>query len=878
MKIIFSFSKICIWISLLFCFKPAYCQDELLPGGLYPSGTLILTPSSIENNKIKYLQPQNISFLNYKLSDSSVQLAPVLPENFNWVLCYNMKAQNGKLFNYFFYAGWSATTQPLTTVGRLRMFQEDVTKKIYSNAYHLAFQQKHGPENEIFLLIVSPQKQKVKIKLTKETIGVERSFEFNMEALEAKFINISIPPEEYTLTTWNREITNRSVTNLPNWLFYKGDISNAYQAKINTSLWQPVTIPHTWNATDQFDVRNYKDSINIFEMYYRGDAWYRTTFTIPSIKKNLHHQLNFMAVNQVAEVWLNEKYLGKHIGGYTPFSFDITKYVQYNAPNVLAVKVNNSYNYDIPPHTADFNFLGGIYRQVNITSTSATFVKETKIFTPDVNVSASSIEIKTTLQNDLPVPQKIKLVTNLVNPYNEIVASWIKDTTLQATTTLTIVQHGNHKNPLLWSPEHPYLYKIFTTVYNLKNQPLDQVNNNIGFRFFKISADSGFFLNGQSYKLKGVNFHQDYYMKGNSVDSNTKLNDILWIKKMGANYVRMSHYPHHPYVLDLCDSLGLIVWEEIPVVNTVGREAFIKNAVTMMDEMIHRDINHASIIFWGVGNEYYRKFFPKEELEYCLKTTAATNARAKLLDPYRLTIQAQNDLANDLIMPITDVQARNRYLGWYEGTYNDFAGYMYNQHRLHPTWKLLISEYGAEGKYGYHVNNPTIFDHSETYQVALHKAYWHTIRDSLYLAGATIWNMFDFASFAKIGNMPHVNKKGMMTYDRKPKDVFYYYQSQWATKPMAYIVSHTLNHRTGVKGSKQYVEVFSNCDEVELFQNGKSLGVLNKKQMLKNKKEWKWEVTFSEGLNQFKAIAKTSQQTVSDDMECYFSAVENEQH
>jgi beta-galactosidase len=176
-----------------------------------------------------------------------------------------------------------------------------------------------------------------------------------------------------------------------------------------------------------------------------------------------------------------------------------------------------------------------------------------------------------------------------------------------------------------------------------------------------------------------------------------------------------------------------------------------------------------------------------------------------------------------------------------------------------------VSEYGAEGKYGYHVNNPTLFDHSETYQVNLHKAYWRAIKNNDFIIGGTIWNMFDFASFAKIGNVPHINQKGMMTYDRKPKSVYYYYQSEWSNEPMVYIYSHTHIHRTGKLNEPQNIEVFSNCASVELLLNGKSLGKIEK-----NKNEFSWKSLLKPGINNLKAIGNKDGQIVTDHLQIIF--------
>jgi beta-galactosidase len=825
--------------------------QSLLKGGLAGNQQLILTGNKAENSKNKNLAASAIGYLNYDDGKEKVQFAPQMPNGWNWVALFNVKAKS-KTANYFMYDGWLAATDRIASNHRLRRFESDITQKISSNAYHMAFQRKQVVENEVFMLVVSPAKQKVKIKLSKEEFGTERILEYDMEELEARFVHIVMPPAEYTVITWQPEKTDRTNVALSQWEFTFD--KQGLQRPPAVSKGVRVTIPHTWNDTDIFDSRNFKDTINIMEMFQRGVGWYKTNFTIPVAEKNKEHKVHFLGANQVAEAWLNGQYLGKHIGGYTGFQFGISKHIKYGAANELLVRVDNRYDFDIPPHTADYNFLGGIYREVYLTSTAKSFIQQTTFSTPKVSHRNASVAIQAAFANNNGAVKKV--VINLVSPYNEIIQSWVQPVSalqqkIQVSDTI--------RNPVLWSPGRPTLYQLYTTLYDANNKAIDQIKENVGFRFFSFNADSGFYLNGERLKLKGVNVHQDYLNKGWAVDSTQKREDYLWMKKMGVNYVRMSHYPKHPYELYLCDSLGFIVWEEIPVVNTVGRDKFIDNAKMMMREVIERDYNRPSVIFWGVGNEYYRNFFTQEDATYALKCTREAAAVCKQLDPYRFTIQAQNDLVDYEIFKYTDIQGRNRYFGWYEKTYNDFEREMEVEHNKHPDWKLLVSEYGAEGKYGYHVNNPQIFDHSETYQLNYHKAYWKVIEKYPYLAGGTIWNMFDFASFAKIGNSAHINKKGMLTFDRKPKDVFYYYQSVWTDDAMVRIAGHTYTHRRVEAGQALPVEVFSNGETVELFVNGVSQGKKSKAD------GFIWETVLPEGYHRMKAVAHKEGIAVKDE-------------
>jgi beta-galactosidase len=846
--------------------------QTLLPGGLQGDKPLLITPSAEENKKLEGKSVYAVDFFGFKETDRSFQFTPTLRDNWTWLAIFNAPLK-GKKVNTFFYDSWVATDQPKTmSNGRRRNFDKDITNLIRSNAYHIGFQRKQAVENEIFLLIVSPTKQKVVLELDEKTIGIRRRLTYDMEAWEAKFVHIIIPPQEYTVVTWKPEATQRQVRTISKgWKFFKGDVANAQAIGLPDEAWQSIDLPHTWNADELYDYRNYKDTIDVTQMIYRGIGWYRKEFVVDESWKGKYIKVNFLAANQVAEVYLNGNYLGKHIGGYTEFHFGqpFMKHVRFDQPNILAVKVDNRFDYDIPPHTADYNMLGGIYRDVQLIATDHAFVKEAKIFTPSVAPEEAKVEANMMLRNMAEKDRSVKLITNIISPYNEIIASDVRNVTIKAGEKPVFKINFTIKNPLLWSPDYPNLYRVSAAIYEPSDWQrngacIDQQFYPLGFRTVTFDAAKGVALNGSPIKLKGVNVHQDFMHKGWAVDLKQKREDFILIKNMGANYVRLSHYPHHPYVMHLCDSLGLMVWSEVPVVNTIGRDKFVENAVNMMDELITRDINHPSIIMWGVGNEYYRNFFTKEDADYALKSTTAVAQKAKQLDPYRPTVQAQNDLIDERILPLTDIQGRNRYFGWYEKTYADFDREMKEEHKKHPDWKLLVSEYGAEGKYGYHLNEPALFDHSESYQVALHKAHWTSIRDNDFILGCTIWNMFDFASFAKVGNIPHINQKGMMTYDRKPKSVYYFYQSQWADKPMVHIYSHTWTHRYGKPNEKQPLEIFSNCDTVEVFLNGQSKGKKSKQE------GYVWSIDFFVGMNEVKAVGSKDGESVNTKMQLHY--------
>ena len=232
------------FLLLSFFFFFSVNAQQLIPGGLQGDKHIVLTPSAEENKKIAGKQASKIDYLGFKETERSFQFTPVLPEQWNWVAVFNAPLK-GKKINTFYYDSWVATDQPkILTNGRRRNFDQDVTKFIRSNAYHIGFQRKQVVENEIFLLIVSPVKQKVVLEFDERTIGIRRRLTYDMDALEAKFVHIVIPPQEYTVVTWKPEVSQREIRSLnKGWKFFRGDLPHAIDETLDDAGWQSVNIP-----------------------------------------------------------------------------------------------------------------------------------------------------------------------------------------------------------------------------------------------------------------------------------------------------------------------------------------------------------------------------------------------------------------------------------------------------------------------------------------------------------------------------------------------------------------------------------------------------------------------------------------------------------
>lgn len=382
---------------------------------------------------------------------------------------------------------------------------------------------------------------------------------------------------------------------------------------------------------------------------------------------------------------------------------------------------------------------------------------------------------------------------------------------------------------------------------------LMKVDQPLGFRYFNVDANTGFYLNGKHLDLHGVNRHQDRLNKGWGIGPAEHLEDFNLIKEMGANGIRLAHYQHAEYFYQLCDSNGMIIWAEFPYVNNATiSTAFYDNAKQQLIELIRQNYNHPSIFFWGVGNELAGSPDPNPLM-------TQLNDLGHSEDPTRLTTYASN-VTESAQSWHTDVTGFNRYDGWYSGSYNAFSTWADTTHTNHPSSKLGVSEYGAGASAFIHTTSPVVMDHSEEYQCLFHEAYWQAMKVRPFLWGKFIWNMFDFAVDGRNeGDTPGRNDKGMVTYDRKTKkDVFYYYKVNWTDTPVVYITSRRFTNRTG---STTDIKIYSNCDSVELKINGISKGIKN----ATGDRIFKWTgMTLTGGNNDIQAIGTKSGIQYSD--------------
>ena len=595
--------------------------------------------------------------------------------------------------------------------------------------------------------------------------------------------------------------------------------------------WTSVNLPHTYNE----DAYRTKD-------YYKGKGEYFLNLKMPDIDKSRRYFIKFDAVNKSALLCVNDSVAIDHAGGYSAFCQDITPYIK-NDDNKIFVTVDNSRR-DVPPLSADFTFWGGIYRDVWLISTPLQHFDlcdnaSSGIYVTPLNVSENSagLKVKSRIKNDDKISTDVRLVMTLNDKSGKEVSSKTKNIKLEPNRIAVIeTDLPEIQNPNLWSPENPYLYSLTAKIIDSKSgKTIDSSTIPAGFRWFSFDGDKGFKLNGRHYKLRGINRHQDLSPVGVSLDDEAHRRDIRLLKDLGCNFVRLAHYQQDDAILDECDRLGLIVWEEIPVVNMVPDEnGFDDVCETNLVEMIRQHYNHPSVMIWGYMNEILLRAPSDKSNEWDAAKTRITNLANRLEkklkeeDPNRASVMAFHgtNRYNTVGLDITDVQGWNLYQGWYGGDLSGFERYLENQHSRYPHRSLIVSEWGAGSDRRLHSNLPEPFDFSIEYQQKYIEHYLPYIEQNDYISGGAYWNFIDFNVAERQESLPRVNNKGLFYNNRKPKDVAYYFKSMW--RDDIPVVHLAVNDRESVvcdDDSLTAIKIYSNCPDVELYVNGISHGV-----------------------------------------------------
>ena len=593
------------------------------------------------------------------------------------------------------------------------------------------------------------------------------------------------------------------------WFFNKG-----YESQSPEKI--KVDLPHTWNASDAMF-----GNVN----YYRGMATYSRLIVVPSSESGKRVFLRVKAAQTVADVYLDNHFIAQHKGGYTAFTVELTPFIRRGEEQKLDIRVSNAQTMEIAPICGDFNIWGGLNRGVELLFTDSvcidpTFYGSSGAFFTQRNVSRqhAGLDMKVLLSGKEADLKDCSVEFSLLDAGRRSI--WQQEVEV---TGKEAVAKMELSRPHLWDGiNDPYLY---TGVVVLKKdgKEIDRREEPVGFRFYSVDPEKGFFLNGKPYSIQGVNYHEDRAERASAFRPEDFETDLDLIQEMGCTAVRLSHYPHAQVLHDLMDRRGLIAWAEIPFVNVfVGHPQYRENLKQQLAELIYQYYNHPSILTWGLFNEINPGW-----LEDPNPMAQELNNLAKQWDNSRLTTGASNQ--EDALNGIPDLIAFNRYFGWYGSDCKEMGEWIDKEHRMYPQRCMGISEYGAGGDIFQQTDSlvhpePWGQWHPENWQTYYHIENWRQLAARPFLWCKFVWCMFDFsAAGRREGTTFGRNDKGLVTYDRRiRKDAFYFYKANWNRKEkVLYIASKRCRNRTD---SLTEIQAFSNCGEAELFVNGRSMG------------------------------------------------------
>lgn len=685
-----------------------------------------------------------------------------------------------------------------------------------------------------------------------------------------------------------------------NWEFLRQDIGGIWEAvrpvkKGNPEevpVWIPVSLPHCVNARDAVD-----PDVN----YYQGPAWYRTQLQIKNPYADGRTMLHFEGAGQKTEVYIYTTKVGSHTGGYDEFSIDITDAVkafektdvflkQFNGKIPVSIRTDNSRDLEmIPSDLSDFNLYGGIYRYLNLEYLPSVSLEQIHVSASVDSLGKQGIlSIKARFSKPITVrngPVQIQLFDpsgKLVLRAERIVEQ-IKE--VQDFGSFII------KKPKLWSPEHPDLYTIQFKM--ISGPDSFKRTEKIGFRHFEFVKKGPFKLNGTRLLLRGTHRHEDHAGVAAAMTEEMMREEMISMKEMGVNFIRLGHYQQSRIILNLCDSLGILVWEEIPWCRGgLGGAIYKHQALQMLDNMITQHFNHPSVIIWGLGNENdWPGDFPEFDQQKIRSFMKELNDLAHHIDPSRKTAIRRCDFCKDIV----DVYSPSIWAGWYRGIYTEYkdvtrAEFEKVDHFLHVEWggdshagrhsenpDKALQQVGRAGAADERAGDASLFggaarvskdgDWSESYICNLID--WHLKEQETmpWLTGTAQWPFKDFSTPVRPDNpVPYMNQKGVVERDLTKKEAYYVFQSYWTSKPMVHIYGHSMPVRWGDEGEEKMVKVYSNCDEVELWLNEKSLGVKKRNSSDFPAAGLRWNTALIKGKNLVRVVAKKGKQTVSDEI------------
>jgi beta-galactosidase len=625
------------------------------------------------------------------------------------------------------------------------------------------------------------------------------------------------------------------------WRFHLGDVPHAEDASLDDSAWRALDLPHDWSIEGDFSERNPAGASG--GALPGGIGWYRKAFTVSARDSARLLFVDFDGVYRNSEVWINGHYLGKRPYGYSSFRYELTPYLHFGAArNVIAVRVDNSQQ----PNSRWYSG-SGIYRHTWLVTTGKVHVDHwgTYVTTPVVGAASARVHIRTTLRNATPDDRPVVLRTTVYDETGRAVATTSSSRALPGNSAIEVTQDIEVRRPSLWSVERPYVYRAVSRV-DCGSSLCDDYATPFGIRRFEFRADSGFFLNGQHLKIRGVCLHHDLGALGTAVNERALERQLQLMRDMGVNAIRTSHNPPAPELLDLADRLGFIVMDEAfdmwrkPKTEFDYHLDFPRWHERDLADMVRRDRNHPSVFVWSIGNEVMEQWTNGD-------STAAPLARelagiVRRLDPTRPITSANNNGSTE--NPVFNAGAL------------DLLGHNYHHEawaelpKQFPGQKFIITEavsaYNSRGYYEQPSDSVAVYytpydtTHGQkpnrNYRISSYddrRASWGSLHEESlrlferypFLSGMFIWSGIDYLGEPTPYEWPARSSYfGVVDLAGFPKDPYYLYQSEWTTRPML----HVFPHWNWTRGDTIDVWAYTNADEVELYLNGVSQGVRRK--------------------------------------------------
>lgn len=624
------------------------------------------------------------------------------------------------------------------------------------------------------------------------------------------------------------------------WKFHLNDVQNGQLPDFDDSGWRLLNLPHDWSIESNFSKDN--PATPGGGALPGGIGWYRKSFSLTETEKGKLIFIEFDGVYRNSEVWINGQYLGKRPYGYSSFRYELTPFLKFGKDkNIIAVKVDNSQQ----PNSRWYSG-SGIYRNVRLVITEKIYVDHwgTFITTPEINEKSAKVLLRIKVRNTLAKNQSVTIKTIILDDAGKKITAVESGVMIPKESVNETEQKLVVGNPKLWNLKSPKLYKAVTTIES-EGKVLDNYETAFGIRTFSFDIDKGFSLNGKKVKINGVCNHHDLGFLGAAINTRAIERQLEILKEMGCNGIRTSHNPPAPELLDLCDKMGFVVIDEAFDMWAKKKTEF-DYALNWQDwhqrdleDMILRDRNHPSVIVWSIGNEVIEQYDKKDTSGMAIAKELVSIV--KKLETTRPVTAACND--RDPLNPLIKSGALDLIgLNYGQNEYPDF-------HKNFPGQKFIgtetVSSLTTRGHYdmpsdsirrwpsrwdvpltdGNPDNTCSSYDNCSAPWGSTHEETWKVIKKHEFLSGQFIWTGFDYLGEPTPYSWPSRSSYfGIVDLAGFPKDPYYFYQSEWTDKP----VLHVFPHWNWKQGDTVDVWAYTNCDEVELFLNGKSLGAKKK--------------------------------------------------